>query len=325
MFLGCVLALSLPGSSASAQGVGTSRGLASNTDGTNAVQGKVYGPNGQPVGAKLRVRLESVNASTQFASTDSDGTFNFNSVSNGTFRITVEGGEAYENVVDTQTIFPQDSPSGRTLRLDYFLKPKLALDPAFASVPKDALDLYRKGVAASQKGESKKAVELFENAVKVYPKFGPALSEIGGQYLKLGDPVKAAEALESAVKLTPDDFHTRLNFGIALLQQKKFPQAEEQLLAATQKNPASPTAHMYLGIALMSQQKLEEAEKELRASLASNSAEVAPAHKYLGGIYWGQRDYKRAVEELETYLKLMPKAPDAERTRAGIKELKSKM
>lgn len=56
----------------------------------------------------------------------------------------------------------------------------------------------------------------------------------------------------------------------------------------------------------------------------SNIAEIAPAHRYLGGIYSGKRDYKRAAEELETYLKLSPKAADAERTRAAIKELRSK-
>jgi regulator of sirC expression with transglutaminase-like and TPR domain len=51
---------------------------------------------------------------------------------------------------------------------------------------------------------------------------------------------------------------------------------------------------------------------------------VAVAHKYLGGIYWGLRDYKRAANELETYLKLVPKAADAERTRAAIKDLRTK-
>jgi tetratricopeptide (TPR) repeat protein len=85
-----------------------------------------------------------------------------------------------------------------------------------------------------------------------------------------------------------------------------------------------PTAHMYLGIALMSQRKLDEAEKELLKAAQSNSIEVAMAHRYLGGIYWGKRDYKRAADELETYLKLAPKAADAERTRAAIKDLRSK-
>jgi regulator of sirC expression with transglutaminase-like and TPR domain len=36
------------------------------------------------------------------------------------------------------------------------------------------------------------------------------------------------------------------------------------------------------------------------------------------------RQYKRAADELETYLKLMPSAPDADRVRATIKRLRNK-
>jgi tetratricopeptide (TPR) repeat protein len=93
---------------------------------------------------------------------------------------------------------------------------------------------------------------------------------------------------------------------------------------ALAKNEAAPTAHMYLGIALMNLKRLDEAEKELLVAVNSKSNEIAPAHRYLGGIYWGMRDYKRAADELETYLKLMPNAADADRTKAAIKDLRSK-
>jgi tetratricopeptide (TPR) repeat protein len=115
-----------------------------------------------------------------------------------------------------------------------------------------------------------------------------------------------------------------LNLGIALLNQKKFPESEEQFRVALTKQASSPVAHMYLGMALMNQKKLDEAQKELETAVVSKSTEVGVAHKYLGGIYWGQRDYKRAGDELETYLQMVPKAADADRTRAAIKELRSK-
>ena len=37
-----------------------------------------------------------------------------------------------------------------------------------------------------------------------------------------------------------------------------------------------------------------------------------------------QRDYKRAADQLETYLRLAPDTADAERVRSTIKELKGK-
>jgi len=92
---------------------------------------------------------------------------------------------------------------------------------------------------------------------------------------------------------------------------------------------------MYLGIALLTTSRDEktkqydmtkytEAQKELEVAASTGKDEVGMAHRYLGGIYAGNRDYKRAADELETYLKLVPKAPDAERTKNAIKELRSK-
>jgi tetratricopeptide (TPR) repeat protein len=67
-----------------------------------------------------------------------------------------------------------------------------------------------------------------------------------------------------------------------------------------------------------------EAEKELLRAVSFGSPDLSIAHYYLGGIYWGKRDYKKAADELETYLKLSPNAPDAEKTRATIRELRAK-
>ena len=53
-------------------------------------------------------------------------------------------------------------------------------------------------------------------------------------------------------------------------------------------------------------------------------ARMGAAHKYLGGIYWQRKEYRRAADELGTYLRLTPKAADAEQIKGTIKELRSK-
>jgi Tfp pilus assembly protein PilF len=307
----------------SAQGVGSSRG-APGGGGTHTIQGRVYSPSGRQVETQLRVRLESNETPPMSTVTDSDGAFVFSSLLAGEYRLTVEGGNQFEDAKEYPSIYREASSGGRIVTLAIQLRLKESADPAFVSVPKDALDHYKKGLESARAGDSKKAVDQLKNAVSIYPKFVPALNELGVQYLKLAQPEKAAEALEASLKITPDSFVPRLTYGIALLNQKKFAEAETQLSMALKKNDKSPTAHMYLGIALMSQQKLEDAEKELGLAVASNSSEVAMVHRYLGGIYWGKREYQRAADELETYLKLVPKAADADRTREAIKELRSK-
>jgi tetratricopeptide (TPR) repeat protein len=228
----------------------------------------------------------------------------------------------FETAVEYPSIYREASLGGRIVRLTIFMR--LKATDEFASVHKEAIDAYKKALEFDRAGENKKAVEHLKKALAVYPRFGPALNQLGVQYLKLGQPSEAAETLEAAVKIAPGEFLPRLHYGIALLNQKKFDLAETQLREALARNNAAPTAHMYLGIALMSLKKLDEAEKELLVAVSSNSNEVATAHRYLGGIYWANHDYKRAADELEVYLKLQPKAADAERTQAAIKDLRAK-
>ena len=302
------------------QGVGGTRGLPGTSDGIHSIQGKVYGPSGRPVTTPLKIRLDSPNTSSLQTVTDQDGAFNFARLQAGDYRLTVEGGSEFENATEHPSIYRESSPGGRIIRLDIFMRPK----ENFGSVHREAVDAYKKARELDQAGDTKKAVEHLNKALSIYPKFGPALNLLGVQYLKLGQADKAAETLEAAVKSAPEDFQPRLNYGIALLNLKKFDLAEQNLRLALSKNEMAPTAHMYLGIALMNLKRLDEAEKELRVAVSSNNNEVAAAHRYLGGIYWGMRDYKRAADELEMYLKLMPNAADAERTRAAIKDLRAK-
>jgi len=327
-----LMVLQLPGV-AHAQGVGSSRGLPESSGGIHRVQGTVYLPTGRRAEPGISVKLEGHVTGTRRAATDPDGSFFFNSLPAADYTLVVDGGSDFEPVKQRVVIYGTTGGvvglrgAGQTIVINVHLQPKTRPNDdakLFAGVPKAAVENYKKGVQSGLAGNSKKAVEQLSSALAIHPNFSAALTELGVQHLKLGEPDKAAEALGAAVKNSPEDFGARLNYGIALLNQKKFAASEEQLRIALNKNPAAPTVHLYLGIALMSQQKLDDAEKELLIAVGSNSTEVATAHRYLGGIYWGKRDYKRAADELETYLKLAPKAADAERTRAAIKDLRSK-
>lgn len=304
-------------------GVGSSRGLPSASGGSNIIQGRVFFPSDPKEGKRVKVRLTSTDLMDQTTSTDEDGLFLFNGLSAGHYTITVDGGKEYDTATESVQIDREASPGSRNFNVTVNLRAK-GTAAVVSKIPKAARDLYTKGTESATKGDSKKAVEEFNGALAIYPEFAPALYDMGMQYLKLGQPDKAAEAFQAALKITPNDAGLQLNYGFALLSQKKYPEAETQLREALKRNDKLPTGHMYLGITLMSEQKYEEAEKELQRAVGFNSAEVAPAHRYLGGIYWRNHDYQRAADELETYLKLVPKASDAERTRAAIKELRSK-
>ncbi|MEO8433752.1 MAG: tetratricopeptide repeat protein [Pyrinomonadaceae bacterium] len=292
------------------------------------------------------MRLESNIAGSNTTSTSIDGAFGFQSLVAGTYTVVIDAGPDYEPVRDTVTIYGAGGFEGRvspqTISVPVNLRLKGSrssragtLDASLAKVPGPARELYEKGLESSAKGDSKKAAEQLSSAVALYPDFPQALGELGVQYLKLSQPDKAAESLKKAVVLAPKDFVMRLNYGIALSGKRNYAEAETQLREALKLNNAAPTGHMYLGITLLSlsrdektkefhADKYAEAQKELETAISSGKDEVAQAHRYLGGIYWGNKDYKRAADEFELYLKLSPKAEDAERIRAAVKELRGK-
>ncbi len=306
--LALALALVMLGSlSARAQAVGSSR-VQPGGEGSRTIQGRVHFPTGQSKGSnRVKVTLEGTSASsTQSTLTDEDGAFRFDHVVPGSYSIVVDAGKEYEIAHEPVSIDRETGVGSMISNLEIMLKTKVdASNPAFADVPKGALDLYQKGSAAAQKGNAKSAVESLSQAVSVYPNFPTALSELGVQYIKLGQMDKAGETFEALVKLKPDDPTAQLNLGIALFSQNKLDQAEMHLREAIKLNNAGSAAHYYLGVTL-------------------GGDSIAQAHKFLGGLYMSARKNKQAADELEKYLQLDPKAPNAEQIRGTIKDLRSK-
>ena len=95
-----------------------------------------------------------------------------------------------------------------------------------------------------------------------------------------------------------------------MLQQKKFAEAQAQLRDAVKKNDNAFTAHLYLGITLIHFKNYAEAETEFRKAITLGGAKASQAHYYLGGVYWQTGNFRQAADELETYLKLEPKAAE---------------
>jgi Tfp pilus assembly protein PilF len=312
------------------------------TSGNEVIQGRIHFPAKQTSPMRPVVKLQSDSSSELSTVADPDGNFSFTHLRPGSYTIVVNGGEQYENAIETVAVGSagpvpaQGNPSQYAMPVIYqvqiYLQPKgTYVDPnsaatraALANVPKTARDLFNKAVQSAHLGESKKAIEQFREAISQAPNFELAYNEMGVQYLKLGQPDKAAEALAEAVKLGPQNFTAHLNYGIALLNLKKFADAEKQLRQALQLNTAAATGHYYLALTLMNQQQFEAAESQFKVSIKDSNDQIAQAHMYLGGIYWRNKQYKRAADELEKYIALDPKAPDGARIRETIKDLRSK-
>lgn len=337
LLLDCALAILLVGPVASwAQTVGGSRGLTTG-DGTHTIQGRIFVPPATPT-RSFKINLESSDALPTSTVTDEDGTFRFNGLRAGQYTIVVDGGREYEGVREAVTV-ESSGPNSGAVQVNIQLRPKIdAANAAFAGVPKAALDAYRKGVAAAQKGDSRTAVQFLEQAVAAAPDFAMGLSDLGSQYEKQFQWTKAAETFTALVKLKPADASAQLNLGIALynegvalMDQKKYEDAEKMfneceahLREAVRLKSPGPAAHYYLGMMLLKFKLYDEAQKELELAISNGGENLALAHRYLAGVYVATHKNKEAADELEKYLKLEPKAPDAEKIKNSIKDLRNK-
>lgn len=312
------LLLSAAVMNASAQAIGAHRGDTAGTGGNSSIQGHIISPTGRLPESRVRITLDSNDSSGRTTFADDDGSFNFNGLAAGPYSLVIDAGKEFEVV--RESVFIEAGKPMSNVPIYLRLKPEA--NPAFAGVPKAAIDFYQKALEAARKKENDKAMSLLGDAIKQHPQFALAHNELGVLYMSTGKVDKALEEYKAASAVLPDDPTIQLNYGSALTQKKDFAAAETQLRAALTKLDKAATGHLYLGITLIGLKKYAEAETELQQAVKLGGEKMGPAHRYLGGLYWS-RDPKRAADELETYLKLMPKAPDAEQTREAIKKLRA--
>lgn len=294
--------------------------------GTNTIVGQVFSPSGQQLDRRITVRLSSVHVGEFSTMTDTNGVFTFRRLREGSYFITVQAGNDYLPTNETVEFYDN---RGRTNTMQIQLRSKPivnkagVVNAALSGVPRPALELYNQALISARANDSKMAIEQFKAAVALYPAFVLALNELSIVYLGLGDLENAAAALHQATKNAPANFSLRLNLGYVLMQMKKFAEAEAELHKATELSNSSQIAHLYRGRALVSLQKYGEAEKELRRVIALGGVHVPMAYRYLGALFNETGDKPRAIEFLEKYLALEPKADDTNELRKIITELKT--
>ena len=322
--------------SVSAQRVSSESSTAADlgTGGRFIIQGTVIFPSGQRVDRPLKIRLDTPTRGELITMTDTNGRFSFYRLTPGSYTIVIDADENYEAVNERTNIIQAGRSMGSTeevIPIQIRLKRKAgdAIRPEvvhaeLANIPKPAVDLYYSALKLAQDGKNKAAIEKLNEAIKTHPSFMLAFNELGVQYQKINELDKASEALASALKISPGAFAPLVNHGIVLVRLKKYAEAEVDLRAALKENDKSAVAHFYLGRALAYLGQFDEAEKELNTAVTLGGEQMKEAHRYLGAIYHARGETEKAIAQLETYLKIAPKADDADAVRQLIKQLKQK-
>ena len=306
--------------------------------GMHTIQGRVHLPSGRILDGSIKVELQSSRDAPMSVYTDQNGGFAFRSLSPGNYTVVVEAGETFEIVREYVTIDTEVqgnvriAPTPKTITVPIYLQPKRGvilrndvINAKWANVPDATLDRFKQAVELVQANKSAEAEAAFRQVISMTPSFAPAHTELGKLLLHAGKAEDAVAVFKDAIRYDEKDFDAHLSLGIAYLNLKKYVECEPELVAAAYLNRAAVTPHYYLGILFVMKDDLDVARKAFETARDLKGGRSLPnIHKYLGRIYMKKDMEKEALQELETYLKLVPKAQDADKVKKDISDIKAK-
>jgi Tfp pilus assembly protein PilF len=301
-----------------AQSVGASRGLPG--DGSYTITGKVMLPDGKAAAnVRVDVSCDYTNTSTN---TGDDGSYRVTGIPAGNCTVTARV-PGFDPVIERKQI-TRDTPFGQATYIPLFVRANpYTSNPAFANAPKAAIEKFKSAMEKVEKGDNDGALPLFDQAIAIHPKLAPAWYQKGLIMLKKNDADKAVESFVKAIEINPEYIEAKYGFGMAQFQKKNYEVSEAVFRDVIKQKGDMPEAHMNLGISLYYLKQADAAEAELKSALSGKGGEkLAMAHLYLGQIYAQKKRNAEAANELQKYVDLVPKAPNAERVKTFIADLK---
>jgi Flp pilus assembly protein TadD len=296
--------------------------------GINSITGMVLVSSGGRIQRNIAIRLETMTSGDRVVFTDENGNFSFRGLPPGDYTLRIEKEKEYEPFAQVVSVVQPRGFGPQSYNVSIRLKPKAGstgkagvVDVGLAGVPKDALDLFNKAAQLAKSGDRVGAIDHLQRAIKAHPQFVQARSELGVQYLKVGQLEKADAALAAALELQPDSYTVMFNRGIVLFHLKRFADAVPLWKEVVKIKEQDAAGHYYLGQSLANIGKFVEAEKELLQALELGGDEMVEARRLLAIIYVHSGDNQRAAAQLERYLKVNPKAGDAEQLQKTLKRL----
>jgi tetratricopeptide (TPR) repeat protein len=170
---------------------------------------------------------------------------------------------------------------------------------AVVEAPNDADAWYLLGRTKYNENEFPAAIDAFEHALKLHPKYVEAENNIGLAWKELNEAEKARAAFQSAIDWqgdSPSDAQPFLNLGVLLGNSNQNEQAIPLLKKALSLAPRNPSVHEELGKIYVAMNRLAAAQIELEQAV-SLSPETSSLHYRLGQIFRKEGKADRAQEE----------------------------
>ena len=298
----------------------------------NRIEGQVYDPNHRPVQNLYIELLNETDSVVQRTKTDTSGRFTFRGVPPGrlTVRVLTFGTNFLEQTQEVEILKTRNNSDVNyvdiTLRYDKRNRgPEVDLPTGVIfvqDIPAAAKALYVKGVADFDRDQDRGLQEV-ESALNIFPEYFDALNWLGKEYVSRRNYEKAYPYLLRAIDVNQRNASTYYSLSYAFYQMKKYPAALEAARASALLAPASVDAQLLHGTILRISGKYAEAETALQKANSLAKKMNAEVHWQLSLLYNRLNRNQETIDELETFLKLVPDSPDKNRIQDMIAKLRT--
>jgi tetratricopeptide (TPR) repeat protein len=293
------------------------------------VFGRVYLPNGKPA-SRVKVFLEMPSGLNRYLPTDDGGNYEFRGIDRGRYKVKAVNPDDAQQFSD-----PAESDSNRAyanrVQIDIYLRlpmhktdaskiGTISVAEAAQDIPKPARQAYEQGLKLQKENKSDKALNSFNESLRLFPEYFQALTERGNLFMQQNKLAEAMADFVQALRLNEKYSPALRGLGYCQIQQKQFEPAVSNLEKAFSLEPTVPLTLLLLGYGNLSLNRYEEAEQCLQQALKLNAESAARAHVYLAEIFAHKQQFKEAANEIHAYLKANPNAADS----AALKEMAAK-
>ncbi|MFN8005695.1 MAG: tetratricopeptide repeat protein [Terriglobia bacterium] len=159
-------------------------------------------------------------------------------------------------------------------------------------------------------GQTTEAIDWYQKAIQIKPKWADAHKNLGIAFDALGKQDEAFQNFILAAQFDPSMADAHNNLGTILFQRGKYEEAREQFEWCIRLNPQHVEAHNNLGGLYLSQKNLEGALKEFSDAVRLKP-EYADAQNNLGVTYLRLGQYDKAIPHLNASIRLDPSSANS--------------
>src|SRR5215831_8433486 len=173
-----------------------------------------------------------------------------------------------------------------------------------------AFAFYKRANGYYERGQYDRAIEDYNQAIRLNPNHANAFSNRGATYARKGEYDRAIENYDEAIRLNPKHADAFSNRGVAYGRKGDYDRAVENYDEAIRLNPKHAAALYGRGNAYRRKGDYDRAIENYDEALRLNPKHANALYNR-GNAYRHKGDYNRAIENYDLAIELNPKHVDA--------------